>query len=64
MNHIPPIQGILQRQPFKRLPWARLAAAGAVSIIRRPDIYRPVDLIRFPDEWTDIKLFCLISTNF
>ena len=22
MNHIPPIQEILQQQPFKRLPWA------------------------------------------
>ena len=27
MKHIPPIQGILQRQPFKRLPWVMPAPA-------------------------------------
>jgi hypothetical protein len=32
MNHIPPIQGILQRQPFKRLPCGRATVAAEVGL--------------------------------
>lgn len=36
--------GTDRRHRARAAGWARLAAAGAVSIIRRPDMYRPVDL--------------------
>jgi glycosyltransferase involved in cell wall biosynthesis len=56
MNHIPPIQGILQRQPFKRLPWLnrRLRQRGVQSYyvvydllpLNRPDWFPPFPQFR------------------
>jgi hypothetical protein len=38
--------------------------AGLISLCQDREWDYRIRLIRFPDEWTDIKLFCLISTNF